>query len=65
MSSRLLSGKDIDDDEIRATLDSCLEEVERLTAVVQGLLDLSRAETGQLELVKRTTGPQCLRSGHL
>ncbi len=44
--------KDIDDDEIRATLDSCLEEVERLTAVVQGLLDLSRAETGQLELVK-------------
>ena len=44
--------KDIDDDEIRATLDSCLEEVERLTAVVQGLLDLSRAETGQLELHK-------------
>ncbi|MBM4178500.1 MAG: heavy metal sensor histidine kinase [Ignavibacteria bacterium] len=34
-------------DEYRATLTSCLEEVERLTHVVQGLLELSRAETGQ------------------
>jgi heavy metal sensor kinase len=32
------------------TLTSCLEEVERLTKVVQGLLDLSRADTGQLAL---------------
>jgi heavy metal sensor kinase len=34
-------------DEYKATVASCLEEVERLTHVVQGLLDLSRAETGQ------------------
>ena len=33
--------------EYKATLASCLEEVERLTHVVQGLLELSRAETGQ------------------
>jgi heavy metal sensor kinase len=36
--------------EVHATLTSCLEEVERLTKVVQGLLDLSRADTGQLTL---------------
>lgn len=35
-------------DEYRDTLMSCLEEVERLTSVVQGLLDLSRADTGQV-----------------
>jgi two-component system, OmpR family, sensor kinase len=29
------------------TIESCLEEVERLTIVVQGLLDLSRADSGQ------------------
>ncbi len=38
------------EDEYRATLLSCLEEVERLTQVVQGLLDLSRAETGQVTI---------------
>jgi heavy metal sensor kinase len=32
----------------KATLMSCLEEVERLTSVVQWLLDLSRADSGQL-----------------
>ncbi len=34
-------------EEYKATVASCLEEVERLTHVVQGLLELSRAETGQ------------------
>lgn len=34
--------------EYRETLESCLEEVERLTSLVQGLLDLSRADTGQV-----------------
>lgn len=34
--------------EVQETLRSCLEEVERLTKVVQGLLELSRADTGQL-----------------
>lgn len=43
--------KPMTDDEYRATLVSCLEEVERLTAVVEGLLDLSRADTGQVEMV--------------
>lgn len=38
--------------EIQATLHSCLEEVERLANVVQSLLDLSRAESGQ-ELIDR------------
>ncbi|MBK9183288.1 MAG: HAMP domain-containing protein [Ignavibacteria bacterium] len=38
------------EDEYRATLASCLEEVERLTQVVQGLLELSRAETGQVTI---------------
>ncbi|MBP6510944.1 MAG: HAMP domain-containing protein, partial [Candidatus Kapabacteria bacterium] len=38
------------EDEYRATLASCLEEVERLTHVVQGLLELSRAETGQVTI---------------
>jgi signal transduction histidine kinase len=38
------------EDEYRATLASCLEEVERLTHVVQGLLDLSRAESGQVTI---------------
>lgn len=42
--------KDIEDDAVRDTLQSCLEEVVRLTHVVQGLLDLSRAESGQLVL---------------
>lgn len=36
----------------RNTLASCLEEVERLTHVVQGLLDLSRAESGQVMIVR-------------
>jgi len=35
-------------EEYQITLASCLEEVERLTHVVQGLLDLSRAESGQV-----------------
>lgn len=38
------------EDEYRATLASCLEEVERLAHVVQGLLDLSRAESGQVTI---------------
>ncbi len=38
------------EEEYRATLASCLEEVERLTHVVQGLLELSRAETGQVTI---------------
>lgn len=37
--------------EYRETIESCLEEVERLTNVIQGLLDLSRADSGQ-ELVQ-------------
>lgn len=37
-------------EQYRATLVSCLEEVERLTNVVQGLLDLSRADSGQITL---------------
>lgn len=41
---------EISDDNVRHTLQSCLEEVVRLTHVVQGLLDLSRAESGQLVL---------------
>lgn len=36
--------------EYRETLTSCLEEVERLTTVVQGLLELSRADAGQVQL---------------
>lgn len=40
------------EDEYRATLASCLEEVERLTQVVQGLLELSRAETGQVTIMR-------------
>lgn len=35
-------------EEYRATIISCLEEVERLTAVVEGLLELSRADAGQV-----------------
>lgn len=42
--------KEIPDEEIRRTLESCLEEVIRLTHLVQGLLDVSRAESGQLVL---------------
>lgn len=42
--------KPIADKEIRATLESCLEEVERLNNVVQGLLELSRAESGQVKI---------------
>ncbi|MFZ9870185.1 MAG: sensor histidine kinase [Candidatus Kapaibacteriota bacterium] len=42
--------KEIPDEDVRHTLQSCLEEVVRLTHVVQGLLDLSRAESGQLVL---------------
>ena len=38
--------------EARAILTSCLEEVERLTHVVQGLLELSRAESGQVVIEK-------------
>lgn len=37
-------------DEARKVLESCLEEVERLNQVVQGLLELSRAESGQVTL---------------
>jgi heavy metal sensor kinase len=40
-------------DEARAALESCLEEVVRLTQVVQGLLDLSRAESGQLDMDRK------------
>jgi heavy metal sensor kinase len=39
--------------EYQATLTSCLEEVERLTSVVQGLLELSRAETGQVTIERK------------
>lgn len=42
--------KDLPAEQYRVTLESCLEEVERLTKVVQGLLDLSRADTGQITL---------------
>jgi len=42
--------KPLSTEEYRATLTSCLEEVERLTSVVQGLLDLSRADTGQFHI---------------
>jgi len=37
-------------DDARKVLESCLEEVERLNQVVQGLLELSRAESGQVTL---------------
>lgn len=37
-------------EEYQATLASCLEEVERLTNVVQGLLEISRAESGQVTI---------------
>jgi heavy metal sensor kinase len=37
-------------EELRMTLESCLEEVIRLNNVVQGLLELSRAESGQVTL---------------
>lgn len=40
--------------EYRTTLTSCLEEVIRLTHVVQGLLDISRAETGQVQIVRES-----------
>lgn len=40
-------------EEYQATLASCLEEVERLTNVVQGLLELSRAETGQVTIERK------------
>ena len=40
------------EEEYRVTLGSCLEEVERLTHVVQGLLELSRAETGQVTILR-------------
>jgi signal transduction histidine kinase len=40
--------------EYRSTLTSCLEEVIRLTHVVQGLLDISRAETGQVQIVRES-----------
>lgn len=40
----------------RETLLSCLEEVERLTAVVDGLLELSRADTGQIDMDIRHIG---------
>ena len=42
--------KEIPDASIRETLESCLEEVDRLTIVVQGLLELSRAESGQVQI---------------
>lgn len=41
----------LSEDEYRATLASCLEEVERLTSVVEGLLELSRADGGQIDMV--------------
>ncbi len=40
-------------EEYQSTLASCLEEVERLTNVVQGLLELSRAETGQVTIERK------------
>ena len=40
-------------EEYQATLASCLEEVERLTNVVQGLLEISRAESGQVTIERR------------
>lgn len=40
------------EDAYRLTLASCLEEVERLSHVVQGLLDLSRAESGQVMITR-------------
>jgi signal transduction histidine kinase len=40
-------------EDYQATLASCLEEVERLTNVVQGLLELSRAETGQVTIERK------------
>lgn len=40
----------ISDVQIRQTLESCLEEVERLNNVVQGLLELSKAESGQVKI---------------
>ncbi|MFM8770506.1 MAG: ATP-binding protein [Candidatus Kapaibacterium sp.] len=43
-------------EEYQATLASCLEEVERLTNVVQGLLELSRAETGQVTIERKPVG---------
>jgi len=42
--------KPFNEEEIRETLESCLEEVDRLTNVVQGLLELSRAESGQVQI---------------
>lgn len=43
-------------EEYQSTLASCLEEVERLTNVVQGLLELSRAETGQVTIERKPVG---------
>ena len=39
--------------EYQATLASCLEEVERLANVVQGLLEISRAESGQVTIERK------------
>lgn len=52
----------IEDDDIKATLVSCLEEVERLNNVVQGLLELSRAETGQVVLDRQVMNLSALAS---
>jgi heavy metal sensor kinase len=43
--------KELPPEQYRDTLMSCLEEVERLTKVVQGLLDLSRADSGQMYML--------------
>ncbi|MBU3698400.1 MAG: HAMP domain-containing protein [Candidatus Kapabacteria bacterium] len=39
--------------EYQSTLASCLEEVERLANVVQGLLEISRAESGQVTIERK------------
>lgn len=42
--------KPLSEDSVRATLESCLEEVERLNVVVQGLLEISYSESGQASM---------------
>jgi len=47
-------------DEARVVLESCLEEVIRLTQVVQGLLDLSRADSGQIAIDRKSISVSAL-----
>lgn len=42
--------KPLSEESVRATLESCLEEVERLNVVVQGLLEISYSESGQASM---------------